>query len=220
MFSRTLKDINHFWLKYLENVSPITIQTDFSQYQVHTATSTSTDSVLFLPIEESSLQILSELIKSKPEMIYITLICTLLYRYTHQTDLCIGVEFDIGIQPVRIQFNDNTTFNELLNIVSKNYALVSHHALPLKKIKQIINLEQMLKVCFFQKNAKPPGYFNFSFAQHKNQLQIDYNQTLFKADSIQRLAQRIPLILNTVAEDPQCLLRNIPILLEIDKNKK
>lgn len=158
-------------------------------------------------------------------LLLFTCLIVTLYQYTQELDLCIGY----GSQglPIRIQFQHNTSFNEVLTLLKTSLYAAQDHLLPLDNIlneaikpENLTNLPNGLPfsvIFHHEENGAPP----LSLA-HKTYLTLGchlnadvtrctmtYNAAMFSQKRIECLSKHLTQCLKVAATMPTIPVANI-----------
>ncbi|MGL5132597.1 MAG: condensation domain-containing protein, partial [Planktothrix sp.] len=147
-----------YWRKQLQDISKLNLPTDrglplFPSYQ---------GSTQYLELSPDFMEALEQFSQREGATLFMTLIATfqtLLYRYTHQTDIVIGspianrnrseienlIGFFVNTLVLRTDFSDNPTFKEILGRVKEvTLGAYSHQDLPFEKLVEELKPERNL----------------------------------------------------------------------------
>ena len=163
-----------YWRQYLSGFQPLSLPIDFPRPAIQSQQGASVHIELFNNLLLDSLKHIQEKENVSLNMIFLSAVNILLYKYTSQSDITLGVpvsvrksaewEEEIGyfINTVVLRnvFSKEDTIGELINLVNKNFlSVMEHKEYPFDMLVDKLSVERDLK-------ASP--VFNVMVVMHNN----------------------------------------------------
>ncbi|OCL27784.1 hypothetical protein U472_04325 [Orenia metallireducens] len=236
-----MKAQKEYWLnRFKEEIPTLNLPTDYKMR----AESNSEFAVSNFTLNQelvTKLNSLSELYKVKLVDLLIAAYNILLYKYTGQDDIVIGLPVNNNLSdedrllPLRSNPKESKNFKEFLLEVQKNKAeaydnkdyqldcLIEELALDegerifstiFSLNSNIADLEDILATMF-----EIDILFLGREVGNKVEFNINYNVNLFKEETIERLSEHFKNILTIIVEEPETILGQIEVISEEEKNK-
>ena len=192
-----------------------------------------------LPLEPSAVEHLATLAENYATptfTIVLTVLQTLLGRYTGQEDILLGMPVVdegklINLVPLRTVFDEHITFTETLQHISSVLNEVKkHQALPFHTLVQALDIppdpshHPLFQVLFAQGesltignlHALTPIKCDLTCVFKETQLLFAYDKTLFDAATIERLSGHFQVLLHAILAKPNQSLASYPLLTEAE----
>ena len=133
-----------YWENNLKDLNTIYLQADFI---INNKLTNIIQSIFFTLPKHLITKLSSQFPHYNTEQILLTHFYALLYRYSNQTDICLGVATashspleNSSYLPLRLQFDSEIHISELLNLLNKTINTHFINQLPLESIQKIIQI--------------------------------------------------------------------------------
>jgi len=228
---KNVRDQKDYWLKHFEGELPVlNLPLNKLRPAHQSVPNISIDKVF----DEKTFSDFQNLIKGQTSDLFsglLSLVCTLLFRYTGQEDFIIGNTSSA----LRLKFSGSQSFEEILAGVTSATA-EAEHAQPfsLEQLFQALKLNSPVDRLPFtgfsvtlndegQSKAKPnvETDLQFSFSDNEGQLRADisYNSEIYEEYFIEQIAGHIEQIIQTVATFPSLPIQQLDYLNAVEKEK-
>ena len=216
-----------YWKNQLQGVSPLLLSTDFNRT---TSTGNGVSAINFTIDAKTTAQI-DALAKSQETDTFAVLMAAfkvLLYRYSSQEDICVGINTASNIVTLRSGITGEDLFSDLLKRV-KNTTLEAYQ-------NQQVPFETVADAFLNDRKGQNP-FFNITFLLNENEVtatpsetsnydisfalnkttdaingEIFYNASLFQQSTIERLAGHYLQLIGSIISNPQSKAGALPML--------
>lgn len=164
----------------------------------------------------------------------------LLYKHIRRESLILGCpilkqdesqKFVNDILPIRIDLNDNTFKEIVLETKERINKAYANQNFPLEKVYDELNIDVNKEKIFdifmsfedihynkILNDTKSNIKFNFSFEEERIKCNIDFNNNLYKEGSIKRIYNQYLMIIESVCDNPNILIKDVKIISPEEKD--